>query len=128
MQAACDPASLRFLAYVASRLEGANKPLDTKVLVSREAATRTGLDWIRPMGRINLRGRATPVEVFEPVPEMTEDERNLAAEIVSAHEEGDSARVQTLTANLPESARDDAMLNLLQRLQQLHKGESYVLG
>lgn len=112
----------------AARLEGANKPLDTTVLVSREAMERSGLDWFRPMGRINLRGRATPVEVFEPVPDMSAEERALGAAIISAHDEGDSARVQSLTANVPESAKDDAMLNLLQRLQQTLKGESYVLG
>ncbi len=112
----------------AARLEGANKPLDTKVLVSREAMERTGLDWFRPMGRINLRGRATPVEVFEPVPEMSEAEKAISAAIISAHDEGNSARVQTLTDTMPESVKDDAMINLLQRLQQTHKGESYVLG
>lgn len=40
----------------AARLEGANKPLDTRVLVSREAAERSGLDWFRPMGAVTLRG------------------------------------------------------------------------
>ena len=112
----------------AARLEGANKPLDTKVLVSREAMERTGLDWFRPMGRINLRGRATPVDVFEPVPDMSEADRAISAGIISAHDAGDSARVQTLTDTLPQSVKDDAMINLLQRLQQTHKGESYVLG
>ena len=112
----------------AARLEGANKPLDTKVLVSREAMERTGLDWFRPMGRINLRGRATPVEVFEPVPDMSEADKAISAAIISAHDEGNSALVQTLTDTMPESVKDDAMINLLQRLQQTHKGESYVLG
>ena len=112
----------------AARLEGANKPLDTKVLVSREAMARTGLDWFRPMGRINLRGRATPVEVFEPVPDMAQADKAISAAIISAHDEGNSALVQTLTDTMPESVKDDAMINLLQRLQQTHKGESYVLG
>ena len=112
----------------AARLEGANKTLETKVLVSREAMERTGLDWFRPMGRINLRGRATPVEVFEPVPVMSEADKAISALIISAHDLGDSAAVQTLTDTMPESAKDDAMINLLQRLQQTHKGESYVLG
>ena len=112
----------------AARLEGANKPLDTKVLVSREAMELTGLDWFRPMGRITLRGRATPVEVFEPVPGMSEADKAISAAIISAHDAGDSASVQTLTDTMPESVKDDAMINLLQRLQQTHKGESYVLG
>lgn len=113
----------------AARLEGANKPLDTKVLVSREAAERSGLDWFRPMGAVTLRGRNTPVEIFEPVPDMPEDERQLAKDLVSAHSAGEVDRVQTLTATLAESViNDDAMINLIERLRSTHKGESYVLG
>ncbi len=113
----------------AARLEGANKPLDTKVLVSREAAERSGLDWFRPMGAVTLRGRNTPVEIFEPVPDMPENERQLAKDLVSAHSAGEVDRVQTLTATLGESViNDDAMINLIERLRNTHKGESYVLG
>ena len=113
---------------LAARLEGANKPLDTKVLLSREAMERSGLDWFRPMGTITLRGRATPVEVFEPDPEATPAERRLAAEIIAAHESGDSALVHRLTDSIAESGQDEAVANLVQRLRQTQKGESYVLG
>lgn len=113
----------------AARLEGANKPLDTRVLVSREAAERSGLDWFRPMGSVTLRGRKTPVEVFEPVPDLGIAERALAVEAVKAHALGDMDRVKALTDTILESAHDDdAMINLIQRLRQTHKGESYVLG
>lgn len=113
----------------AARLEGANKPLDTRVLVSREAAERSGLDWFRPMGAVTLRGRKTPVEIFEPVPDMAEDQRGLAIAAVEAHAQGDAERVKALTDTILESVHDDdAMMNLIQRLRQTHKGESYVLG
>lgn len=113
----------------AARLEGANKPLDTTVLVSREAAERSGLDWFRPMGMVTLRGRRTPVEIFEPVPDMPAEARGLATDAVAAHSAGEAERVQALTDTILESAHDDdAMINLIQRLRQTHKGESYVLG
>lgn len=113
----------------AARLEGANKPLDTRVLVSREAAERSGLDWFRPMGAVTLRGRKTPVEIFEPVPDMAEEQRGLAIAAVEAHAQGDAERVKALTDTILESVHDDdAMMNLIQRLRQTHKGESYVLG
>lgn len=113
----------------AARLEGANKPLDTRVLVSREAAERSGLDWFRPMGAVTLRGRKTPVEIFEPVPDMAEEQRGLAIAAVEAHAQGDAERVKALTDIILESVHDDdAMMNLIQRLRQTHKGESYVLG
>jgi adenylate cyclase len=113
----------------AARLEGANKPLDTRVLVSREAAERSGLDWFRPMGRVTLRGRKTAVEIFEPAPAMADERRRLAVEAVEAHAQGDIERVKALTDRVLECAHDDdAMMNLIQRLRQTHKGESYVLG
>jgi len=112
----------------AARLESANKPLDTKMLVSREAMERCGLDWFRPMGKVTLRGRATPVEIFEPTPDATETERAQVRELVAAHEGGNSETVQTLTATIGESVQDDAVINLIRRLGQTNKGESYVLG
>lgn len=51
-----------------SRLEGANKYLKTAALVSDEAKVRSSRDFFRPMGRIVLSGRATPIVVWEPVP------------------------------------------------------------
>ncbi|MCW1381435.1 adenylate/guanylate cyclase domain-containing protein [Novosphingobium sp. KCTC 2891] len=113
----------------AARLEGANKPLDTTVLVSREAMERSGLDWFRPMGTVTLRGRATPVAVFEPVPESDPRSRTLAADLIEAHNSADAARVRAVTERIAVSGIDDpALANLVQRLQNTHEGESYVLG
>jgi adenylate cyclase len=113
----------------AARLESANKPLDTTILVSREAMERSGLEAFRPMGTISLRGRATPVEVFEPVPSADEGARTLAAELVAAHAAGNRAGVQALTDRIAGAAHmDAALLNLASRLASLDEGESYVLG
>jgi adenylate cyclase len=112
----------------AARLEAANKALDTRVLVSREAAMRSGLDWFRPMGKVTLRGRATPVEVFEPAPDLPAEARTQIRQLVEAHAAGDLAFVNRLTVRLADSGQDEALGNLLERLQQTHKGESYVLG
>ncbi|MDE2563916.1 MAG: adenylate/guanylate cyclase domain-containing protein [Sphingomonadales bacterium] len=112
----------------AARLEGANKPLDTKVLVSREAMERCGLDWFRPMGKVTLRGRATPVDIFEPVPDASAAEREAVRALIAAHESGNSGTVKSLTATIGESVHDDAVINLVRRLGQTNKGESYVLG
>ncbi|QGN53486.1 adenylate/guanylate cyclase domain-containing protein [Novosphingobium sp. Gsoil 351] len=112
----------------AARLESANKTLKTKVLVSREAAERSGLDWFRPMGTVTLRGRATPVEVFEVLPDLAEDQRVVVNELVEAHAAGDSRLVQRLTTKLAQFGQDDALGNLFERLRATAKGESYVLG
>ena len=112
----------------AARLEAANKSLDTKVLISREAAERTGLDWFRPMGRITLRGRSTPVDVFEPVPDWKEKERAAVMAVIEAHEKGDNSYAQALGAMMRQYGEDLGLANLLQRLNATNNGESYVLG
>jgi adenylate cyclase len=54
----------------AARLEGANKYLKTVALVSDEARVGTTLNIFRPMGRIILSGRSTPIVVWEPAPDF----------------------------------------------------------
>lgn len=112
----------------ASRLESANKALETSVLVSSEAMERSGLDWFRAMGTVTLRGRSTPVEVYEIAPDMPEAQRRVVNELVEAHAAGDDAAVQRLTDRVAEFGQDAALGNLLGRLQATRKGESYVLG
>nr|WP_254306119.1 adenylate/guanylate cyclase domain-containing protein [Sphingopyxis sp. BSNA05] len=102
----------------AARLEAANKMLETKVLLSREAMERTGLDWYRPMGRITLRGRSTPVEVFEPVPDWDEKDRAAVTAIIAAHEKGDSDSIQALGAVIKRCGEDLGLVNLLKRLKK----------
>jgi adenylate cyclase len=112
----------------AARLEAANKPLDTKVLVSREAMERSGLDWFRPMGTITLRGRSTPVEIFEPVPDWDVETRQAVSEIIAAHSKGDKSAVQKLSEMIGRYREDMGLANLLERLKHTGKGESYALG
>ena len=121
----------------AARLEGANKTLDTTVLVSREALERLGGEFatssdqprFRPMGTVTLRGRATPVEVFEPLPPGDERDTELAEALVAAHRAGDGAAVRNVTERIAQTAMDDrALANLAARLAEAHEGESHVLG
>ncbi|VWX58886.1 adenylate/guanylate cyclase domain-containing protein [Sphingorhabdus sp. 109] len=112
----------------AARLEAANKALDTKILVSQEAMERTGLDWFRPMGRITLRGRSTPVDVFEPVPEWEEKDRATVTAVIAAHAKGDNDSIQALGAMIKRYGEDLGLANLLKRLKKTKNGESYALG
>ena len=117
----------------AARLEAANKVLETKVLISREAMERTGLDWYRPMGKITLRGRSTPVDVFEPVPDWKEKERAAVTAVIAAHDKGDTTAIQALVAMIADigpdpEKKDLGLVNLLKRLEKTKNGESYALG
>lgn len=133
----------------AARLEAANKALDTTVLVSREVVERIRtsdiIDWFVPMGRVTLRGRSTPVDVFEPRPDASAEDRAAIAAMVKAHEDGDGEAVRRFTVNIekigqegdaeaavaapgPSALGMKSLRNLVERLRQTDQGESYVLG
>jgi adenylate cyclase len=112
----------------AARLESANKSLRTTILVSREAMEDSGLDIFRPMGRVVLSGRATPVEVWEPKPNMPAEERTRLRELWERYESGDAAalgEIERLSAEHPE---DEALKNLVFRLREAGPGRPFVLG
>lgn len=112
----------------ASRLESANKALDTSIIASREAVERSGLDWWRPMGRVVLRGRATPVEIFEPAPDFPASDAHhltVALDALTRDQEAALAGLAELKARHPGDA---ALANLYDRVMRTQKGEAYVLG
>jgi adenylate cyclase len=112
----------------ASRLEAANKGLKTGVLISAEAAERSDRDDLVPMGRVTLRGRAQPVDVFTPRPDLVPERRAHIAALVAAHAAGDkSAYVTSATALAEEFGQDASIMFLIERLNETEKGESYVL-
>lgn len=111
----------------AARLESANKPLQSAVMASREFASRSGLDWWRPMGRVVLRGRAQPVDIFEPAPDFSKSDRDLLAKAMDLMA-GDHAQALALVAEV--AARypaDKALQNLLSRCHELDEESAYVL-
>lgn len=113
----------------ASRLEAANKGLKTGVLISAEAAARSDRDDLVPMGRVTLRGRAQPVDVFTPRPDLTPEQRASIAALVAAHGAGDkNTYVTCATAIQAEYGQDASIMFLIERLNDTKEGESYVLS
>ncbi|HYG46500.1 MAG TPA: adenylate/guanylate cyclase domain-containing protein [Allosphingosinicella sp.] len=111
----------------ASRLESANKLLHSTILVSAEAKRETGLDLFRPLGRIVLSGRATPVEVWEPVPHLSGEERQRLNGLWLAFEAGDREALAELRAIAAEG-KDAALADFVYRLGQAGPGGHFVLG
>jgi adenylate cyclase len=110
----------------AARLESANKSLDSNVLASRELVERSGLDWWRPMGRVVLRGRAKPVDVFGVAPDWPEADRKALADALStADPEQAAAKIKALLERYPA---DSALENLLQRTRSLNEEGAYVVS
>jgi adenylate cyclase len=103
----------------AARLEAANKALYSSVMASREFAERSGLDWWRPMGRVILRGRSKPVELFEPAPDFPVEDRaalHQAMILVDSDRQAALEVIRRLTEKHPDDA---ALANLLERTEHL---------
>jgi adenylate cyclase len=112
----------------AARLEAANKALKSSVMASREFAEASGLDWWRPMGRVVLRGRARPVDLFEPAPGFPIEDRAMleqAMELVTVER---GAAVRLAAAVAARHPDDSALANLVLRMAKLDEGGTYVLG
>jgi adenylate cyclase len=112
----------------ASRLEAASKPLESSVMASREFAKRSGLDWWRPMGRVLLRGRASPVDLFEPAPDFPEADRAALVEAIALIETDIPAAVAMIAALVEKHPADTALANLLHRTRNLSADRAFVLG
>jgi adenylate cyclase len=112
----------------ASRLEAANKALDSGVMASREFMERSGVDWWRPMGRVVLRGRSKPVELFEPAPDFPAEDRAALYQAMILLETDREAAIEVIAKLTEKHPGDAALVNLLERTLNLPDGGAYVLG
>jgi adenylate cyclase len=112
----------------AARLESANKALKTTMLVSDEAKRETTLDIFRPMGRIVLSGRATPVEVWEPRPDMAEALRRELNQLWRAFDGGDAGALVQLEAIAAAHKEDAALQDFVYRIREVGPGGHFVLA
>lgn len=111
----------------AARLEAANKALDSAVMASREFADASGLDWWRQMGRVRLRGRARPVDLFEPAPDFPDEDRDLLARACALAATDRAAALSCAEQVAARHPQDRALKNLVQRMRDMDEGGIYVL-
>ena len=112
----------------AARLESANKPLCSSVMASREFMEKSGLDWWRPMGTVVLRGRARPVELFEPAPDFPEEDRTALFQAAILMGQDHRKAEQVIAGVVARHPQDKALANLLSRVERSEGGSAYVLG
>ena len=112
----------------AARLEAANKELGTRVLASREFVERSSLDWWRPMGRVVLRGRRRPVDVFEAAPDFPDADRRALIEALDLLNNDRAEAIERLKELANRNPADIAVKILLGRSTQLNEEGAYVLG
>jgi adenylate cyclase len=110
----------------ASRLESANKQLGTSVLMSREAADRSGATTVRALGTVVLRGRATPIDIVEPSGAAPDDLARFA-QLVDAAQHGDTESLRHLETMAVLHPNDAVLRNLIYRLGHRSEGGFYVL-
>ena len=107
----------------AARLEGANKYLKTKALVSDEARDQAvAANVLRPMGRIVVSGRATPVVVWEPALEMASEDRARLALLWSRFDSGDVAALDEIDRIALTRPDDAALAGFAARLRAVGPG------
>jgi adenylate cyclase len=112
----------------AARLESCNKALKSTMAVSDEAKRECSLDIFRPLGRVVLSGRATPVMVWEPVPEMDEALRRQLNDLWQAFDGGDLAALVQLESIAALHKEDAAMQEFIYRIREVGPGGHFVLG
>jgi adenylate cyclase len=106
----------------AARLEGANKYLKTVALISDEARRQTTLDVFRPMGRIVLSGRATPVVVWEPAVEFDPADRAELVRLWEAYDQGDRSALDAIEQICLTHDKDVALAAFACRLREAGPG------
>jgi adenylate cyclase len=112
-----------------ARLEGANKYLKSAALVSDEARARTATqDIFRPMGRITLSGRSTPIVVWEPAPWTDAEQRRELTRLWRQFEAGDKEALHAIEAIAAKHDNDVALSTFAYRLLNAGPGGSYILG
>ena len=112
----------------AARLESANKALKTTMLVSDEAKRESSLTFFRPMGRVVLSGRATPVMVWEPVPDMAAAFVANLNDLWQRFDAGDREALVQLESIAAEHDKDAALQYFVYRCREVGSGGHFVLG
>ena len=98
------------------------KYLKTKTLVSDTVVERSTLSCFRPVGRIAVSGRSTPMEVFEPVFDFSEDRVQQFTDIFRRYDAGDESALAEFEKMAAENPDDKALANLIERLREVGPG------
>ncbi len=112
----------------AARLEAANKPLGSNVSASREFFEKSNPDWWVPMGRIVLRGRSQPVDIYQPRPDLPPESRAKLTEAAQLSESQYDVALQLIDEVAAMHPADEALRNYSERIRNLDEGGAYVLG
>jgi len=111
----------------AARLEGANKHLKTVALISQEARDMSASTMFRPMGRIAVSGRSTAIVVWEPAPQMTEEDRARLSQLWTRFDNGETEALDEIEQICLTHDKDIALAGFVARLRDVGPGGTYTL-
>jgi adenylate cyclase len=107
---------------MAARLEACNKELGSVICVGPGAAARCDAALLRPLGQLAVRGRAEPINVFEPWPSDAPPAWREAYLAAYGMLDCDAARAAMLLQKLMvERPLDPAVRRLAERLPSMRK-------
>jgi adenylate cyclase len=112
----------------AARLESGNKTFRSSVMASEEFARRTTLDWWRPMGKVVLSGRSSPVALCEPAPDFPADDRAALANALHLLATDRATALAALGDICARYPSDDALKAMLERSEQANADGVYVMS
>ena len=102
---------------VGARLEGANKELDTSILASGELVAQVPELAFRRMGRVTVRGRNAPLDIYEPALSRDPGEVDRLNGFYDAVLRGDTSALEAMSAWAQDHPDDVAMASLVRRLR-----------
>ena len=112
----------------AARLESANKQLGTTMLASAEALEHVTDRCFRNLGRITVKGRSTPIEIFEAAPKFPADLLERHNDAYARFDCGDLTALEELKSIAEGLPGDEAMANFIFRISSAGPGGSFVLN
>jgi adenylate cyclase len=80
------------------------------------------------MGRVVLRGRKKPVDVFEAAPDFPDSERRALEQAIALLETDRPTAIHLVEEISQRNPADIAVKNLLRRCTELNEEGAYVLG
>jgi len=103
---------------MAARFEAANKDLGSSICIGPTTAARLPNRGLRPLGRLNVRGRAVPAEVFDPWPDaLDKSSRKRYLKAVALAEKDPLAAAEQLDQLASLAPHDPVPARLAARLR-----------
>jgi len=102
----------------AARLEGANKYLGSRILISEATVNNAGDSPCRPLGGLQLQGREQPIYVFEPVQHMLKNEIAKMMVAIQGLQSKDATAIHGLTDLAGKHPNDEVLQTLIDRIME----------